>query len=97
MRTDKLQELFNQSKEVQIMPLVICGLRDGDTHTNIHIHMTVISRNQAHVQPACAWFKSLNRCFYNYMQTKYIIVKPSHNYSILYDLIHNLHGHCGLQ
>ena len=40
------RELFNQSYEVQITPLDIDDFRGGNTHT--HIHIKVISRNQAH-------------------------------------------------
>jgi len=56
------QELFNQSYEAKIMPLVIYGLENGRTYTcthiqytythiqytytRIHIHIKVISRNQ---------------------------------------------------
>ena len=43
-RTEKLQEIFNQSYKVQIMPQVIYGFRGGRTqYIHIHICMKVVS------------------------------------------------------
>ena len=56
----KALELFNQSYEVWIMPIVIYGLGGGHTHTHTHTHtyirMKVISRNYVHTGHKWVWF-----------------------------------------
>ena len=44
--TEKQQELFNQSYEIQNTPLVIYGLGGGHTHikTNTHLHESVFKK-----------------------------------------------------
>ena len=52
--------VFNQSYEVQIIPLVIYGLGCGHTQACIHIRIKVISGKwaQAGLRLGCAWFKT---------------------------------------